>query len=114
MAKAGIVTIFLISWLISVQTCFAYTNENPTLLFFTASWCKYCQVAKNDLNTDPKLSEIIKNYDVVVLDLEVDKDLVAGYNIKTIPAFIIFKDGKEHKRQTGYSGGSRGLYKFLK
>lgn len=114
MSRTSLITIFLLSWIISFHTCFAYDNNKPTLLFFTADWCAACQVAKNDLNNDPKLSEIIKNYDVIILDLDVDKDLVEGYNIKTIPAFVVFKDGKEKNRQIGYGGGSQRLYKFLK
>lgn len=113
MSKTSLTTIFLLSWIISFHSCFLYGNENPTLLFFTADWCRSCQIAKNDINTDAKLSEAIKSYDVVILDFDVDKEFVTGYNIKTIPTFIIFQNGEEQKRQVGYSGPSK-FYKFLK
>jgi len=110
----SILNVLIISWLISAASAFAFDNSKPTLLFFTAPWCKYCQVAKHDIDNDKELSETIKGYDVVFLDHDLDKDLVEGYNIKTLPTFIIFKNGKQTGRKEGYGGGARGLNKFLK
>jgi thioredoxin-like negative regulator of GroEL len=50
---------------------------------------------------------------VVDIDFDVDKDIITGYNIKSIPTFIIFDDGKEISRKTGYKH-PRELIKFLK
>lgn len=114
MSRSNLATILILSWIISFHTCLAYGKDNNTLLFFTAPWCKFCQVAKNDINTHKNLSEIVKKYDIVFLDFDVDKEFVEGYNIKTIPTFIVINNGKETKRQVGYPGGSNGLYNFLK
>jgi thiol-disulfide isomerase/thioredoxin len=106
--------VFLLSFLISCATLFCYAKDSTkTLLFFSANWCKYCITAKNDLNSDPSLSEIIKQYDVIVLDFDKDKDIIDGHKIKSIPTFIVFQDGKELKRYNGYRGPS-DLIKFLK
>jgi thioredoxin-related protein len=113
MKNSNIISILLISCLISISTVLAYDNQKKTLLIFSASWCQYCQIAKNDINTNNKLSEIIKNYDIIELDHAVDKDAFTGYNIKTLPTFVIMQNGREIGRSTGYNG-YRSLYNFLK
>jgi thioredoxin-related protein len=101
--------------MISAATVSAYENiSHKTLLIFSADWCKYCQIAKDDINNHPKLRETIKNYEVVILDYELDKDAISGYNIKTLPTFIVLNDRKEIKRQIGYNGGAETFNKFLK
>jgi thiol-disulfide isomerase/thioredoxin len=115
MFKKNYITLFIISWMISLATVYAYDDINKkTLLIFSADWCKSCQIAKNDINNDPKLSETIKEYEVIILDYDLDKDAVSGYNIKNIPTFVILSDNKETKRKVGYKGGSEALNKFLK
>lgn len=115
MFKKQYLTLLLLTWMISAATACAYDNVTQrTLLIFSADWCKYCQIAKNDIDTDPYLVETIKQYEVIVLDYDLDKDAVAGYNIKTIPTFIVLENNKEIKRQVGYKGGHRKLEKFLK
>jgi thiol-disulfide isomerase/thioredoxin len=109
-----LVSVLLISCLISIASAFALDNNaEKTLIIFSADWCKYCQVAKNDMKNDPQLSEIIKNYTIVDVNFDVDKDIVKGYNIKTIPAFVVFENGKEKGRKIGYHGPSN-LVNFLK
>jgi hypothetical protein len=65
------------------------------------------------MTQDKNLSEIIKNYEIIELDYDVDKDVVGGYNIKVVPSFVIMHQGKELGRKTGYNGPS-SLYNFLK
>lgn len=79
-------------------------NKDKTLVIFSANWCKYCQVAKEDMKNHPKLSMAIKNYTIVDVDFDVDKDIVRGYNIKSIPTFVVFEGGKEKSRLQGYKG----------
>lgn len=104
----------LISVLISICCLCALAKESrKTLLIFSADWCKYCQVAKKDMQKNKDLSEIIKNYEIIDIDYDLDKDLVKGYNVNSIPAFIVYQDGKEIKRKFGYSGPN-DLTNFLK
>ncbi len=106
--------IFLLSFLISCATLFCYGNDQEkTLLIFGAKWCKYCILAKNDMQNDQNLSEKLKEYSIIELDYDKDKDIVDGHKIKTLPTFIIFQDGKEIKRYTGYRGPTDFL-NFLK
>ena len=110
----NLVNVLLISLVISIASAFAFDNPSKTLIVFSADWCKYCQVAKYDMNYDPKVRELLKNYEVIFVDYDVDKDMVEGYNIKSIPAFIILSNGGEQDRKVGYVGGARGLQRFLK
>jgi thioredoxin 1 len=106
--------IFLLSFLISFATVCSYgETDKKTLLIFGADWCKYCSKAKNDIEKDPKLSEIVKQYEIIEIDYDKDQDVVAGHNIKTIPSFIVFQNGKEKRRLSGYSGPKQ-LLDFLK
>lgn len=115
MFKKHYTTLFLLMWMLSAATVSAYDSvSNKTLLIFSADWCKYCQIAKNDINTDAQLSETVKEYEVVILDYDLDKDAVNGYNIKTIPTFIILENNKELRRKIGYKGGRKELNRFLK
>jgi thioredoxin-related protein len=113
MKNSSFISVFLISFLISISTVLAYENQQKTLLIFSADWCHYCQVAKNDINKNNKLSEVIKNYDIIELDHGVDKDAFTGYNIKVLPTFVIMQNGREIGRSTGYNG-YKSLYNFLK
>jgi thiol-disulfide isomerase/thioredoxin len=105
--------IFFLSVIISIYTLQCFAGENKTLIIFSADWCQYCQVAKNDINVHPELSETVKQYDVIVVDYDKDKDIVQVHNIKTIPAFLIYDKGKEQGRLIGYKGPQQ-LNSFLK
>lgn len=88
-----------------MATVFAMDRtKDKTLIIFSADWCKYCKVAKDDMINHPKLSEVIKNYTIVDVNFDVDKDIVRGYNIKSIPTFVVFENGKEKSRLQGYKG----------
>lgn len=110
----SIVSILLLSFLISVASVLAFENSTEkTLVIFSAKWCKFCQMAKQDIEEDIQLSEAIKSYTIVDVDFDVDKDLVNGYNIKSIPAFVTFQGGKETGRLVGYKS-KKHLLNFLK
>lgn len=105
--------VYILSVLISIASLFCYGNESEkTLLMFTANWCKYCTYAKNDLRNNDQLSEKIKEYTVIEIDYDKEKDIAKGHGVNTLPTFVIFQHGKELKRQTGYKG-SQNLTQFL-
>ena len=114
--RSNLAIILLLSCIISISTVMAFSQEpkcKKVLLIFSADWCHYCQKAKEDMQTDPVLSNIMKNYEIVNIDFDNEKEIVRGHNIKMIPAFIIFNDGTEINRQIGYRN-SRELNRFLK
>jgi thioredoxin 1 len=94
---------------------FCLSNENEKiLLVFSATWCKYCKNAQNDMNfNDKTLSDLVKNYKIIDINIDHDKEITKGYGIKTIPTFVIYENGKEIKRQIGYKNSNQ-LINFLK
>lgn len=113
MSKSSLTTVLLLSSLMFIASVQAKENKK-VLIIFSAPWCQSCQIAKNDMEVDKNLVETLKNYEIIEADYDVDKDLVRGYNIKTIPTFVIYSDGKEIKRKVGYDGKAKGLNSFLR
>lgn len=109
-----IFNVLLISSLISIACTLSMAEENnKVLIVFSADWCGACQKYKQDSIENTDLSEILKNYEIVDVDFDVDKDIVEGYNIKTVPTFIIFDNTVESNRKIGYKN-PRDLIRFLK
>ena len=67
------------------------------VLYFTADWCNPCQKVK------PIVEEI--NKDSVIkfqlIDVDSEMELTKKFEIRSVPTFILIKDGKEIKRTTG-------------
>ena len=66
-------------------------SEKPVLLDFYADWCGPCRMVA------PTVHEIAEENDhIKVGKINVDqcRDLAVKYNIRTIPTFMIFKDGE--------------------
>ena len=76
-------------------------NKGYILYYFTASWCKPCQLILNDVN---KLSE---EYSPVVTFFKVDisdeenNEICETCKVKSIPSFLLFKDRNYIDRVSG-------------
>jgi len=74
----------------------------PVFVDFFAPWCGPCKMA------EPVVEEIAKDYEgkVVIAKINVDENPVSSskFDVMSIPTTIMFKDGKEVGRQTGFSG----------
>lgn len=68
-------------------------SKEPVLVDFWAPWCSPCQMM---LPVIEELSKTNKNKSVKITKVNVDEnsELAGQYNIVSIPAFVLFKNGK--------------------
>jgi len=67
------------------------------VLYFTADWCNPCKKVRpivEEMNKDS-----ITKFQMIDVDLEME--LTKKFEIRSVPTFILTKDGKEIKRTTG-------------
>ena len=67
------------------------------VLYFTADWCNPCKKVKpivDEMNRE----NIIK---FQLVDVDSEMELAKRFEIRSVPTFILIKDGKEIKRTTG-------------
>ena len=69
------------------------------LLDFYADWCGPCKIMA------PVLEEMEKNYQGKIefqkVDVEANEQLAGQYDIRSIPTFVLIKEGKEMDRRMG-------------
>lgn len=75
------------------------SSEMPVLAEFWGSWCLPCQMM------DPTLKELEKEYQDKIKILKINSDtnptVSSKYDIRGVPTFILFRKGKEIKREIG-------------
>ncbi|MCF8999815.1 thioredoxin [Acinetobacter nectaris] len=74
-------------------------SETPVLVDFWAAWCGPCKAIA------PVLEDLSREYDGKVKIVKVDvtncEETAVNYNIRNIPALLLFKDGKVVAQQVG-------------
>jgi thioredoxin-like negative regulator of GroEL len=71
-------------------------NSEMVMVYFGGNNCNVCNVMK------PKVQEILKDYPKIKsaqVDVEKSVEVSAAYNIFTIPAILVFIEGKEIIRE---------------
>lgn len=85
-------------------------SKLPVLVDFYADWCGPCQQA------GPIIDELADEYKDKMLIGKVNVDeshnTSGKYGIMSIPTMVVFKDGKEVERVSGF-GGKDGVVKLI-
>ncbi|MEA5596280.1 thioredoxin [Rivularia sp. UHCC 0363] len=66
-------------------------SENILVVDFSASWCGPCRVVAPLIE---KLAQEYQDIKVVKIDVDQDKPLAKKYEVRSIPAVLIFKNGE--------------------
>lgn len=72
--------------------------EEYVLLDFWASWCNPCKVMNPIID---KIEKDYPNIKIVKVNVDEDSDMVNKYGIRTIPTYILEKDGEIIKAAKG-------------
>jgi thioredoxin 1 len=66
------------------------------IFYFTADWCQPCKKVK------PIVEDMKKEgFEFQIIDADYEQLLVKRFQVKSIPTFILLKDGQELNRITG-------------
>ncbi|MGL4616738.1 MAG: thioredoxin family protein [Mycoplasmoidaceae bacterium] len=81
-------------------------SKDLTILKFSAEWCGPCQMfSPVYVEASNKHSDLL--FGEIDIDVEDTKTIVSKYNVNTVPTTILFKDGKEIERFSGYKDISK-------
>lgn len=89
-----------------------HINQNkPVLVDFFATWCGPCQTMAPILeNVKKKMGDQIS---ILKIDVDKNQHTAAAFQIRSVPTFILFKNGKILWKQAGIVPASE-LEKILK
>ena len=80
-------------------------SDIPVLVDFLADWCAPCK------SIEPAVKEIAKEYQgkviVVKMDVSDNPKTTRKYAVKSVPTFIIFKDGEVVDIEAGLSSKAK-------
>lgn len=77
-------------------------KDKLVVVDFFATWCGPCKMLTPELET---VSESRADFDIVKVDIDEAEDLAIKYNVAVVPTLIMFKDGKEVDRVSGFMTG---------
>ena len=95
--------------LIHYEKDFNKLIEEEAVVDFYANWCGPCKMFS------PIFEETSneKNINFIKLDVDKSSDIAREYGVMSIPTIILFKNGKEIKRNTGFMSKEQFI-EFLK
>ncbi len=88
----------------------ADAGDQPVMIDFYAEWCGPCKMAA------PVIEELATEYAgkavIAKVDVDAENQLAQDHRVMSIPTVIIFKNGEEVERMTGFAG-KEGYVKMI-
>ena len=75
------------------------SEHKDVLVIFTAPWCKYCHVFKNEAD---KGSVDLSEYIVYYADIDKYPEFKDKYQVGTVPDFRVFRERKPIAKKLGF------------
>lgn len=76
-------------------------SKKTCVVDFSAVWCGPCRMMEPVLETVSE--KYAENFEYYKVDIDMFEELALKYSIMYVPTFIVFKNGKEVRRTTGYN-----------
>jgi thioredoxin 1 len=70
-------------------------SQEPVLVDFWATWCPPCRAM------NPTIESLARDFKVCKVNVDTNQLLAARYNVSSIPALLIFKDGRIAAQHVG-------------
>jgi thioredoxin 1 len=85
-------------------------SSTPVIVDFWAEWCAPCKML------DAIVDEIAEEYQgklrVAKIDADANPDVITRYGVMGMPTLILFKDGEEVERLSGFKTKDKIMGKF--